>query len=86
MDLSKTIKINNKFEISYGMILMTFLVTTFECLFIIAMNNWQFTPIVFVLIANAIGLLRKKKQDSLEERVKRLEESLKNDITKGENK
>jgi len=82
MDLTKTIKINSKYEISYGTILITFLVTLFECLAIIGFNNWQFTPAVFVLIANAIGLLKKRSEydmnlDEFEERLKKLEEEAK---------
>ena len=78
MDLSKTIKINKKYEISYGMILLTFLVTFFECLGIIAMNGWVFHSSVFFLISNTILLVRKRAEDSayddLAERVKALEQ------------
>lgn len=83
MDLSKTIKINDKFEISYGMILITFLVTFFECLGIIAFNNWRFDPVVFFLISNTILMLRKRGEElnleEFEERLKILEEKLKED-------
>lgn len=81
MDLSKTIKINDKYEISYGIILLTFLVTFFECLGIIAMNGWVFHPSVFFLISNTILLLRKRGEDmkyeEIDERLKELEEKLK---------
>ena len=83
MDLSKTIKINDKFEISYGMILVTFLITLFECLGIIAMNGWQFTGAVFFLISNTILLLRRRGEElnleEFDERLKKLEEKLKDE-------
>ena len=78
VDLSKTIKINKTYEISYGMILFTGLITLFECLGIVAFNNWTFHPSVFFLIANAFFTIRKQaqddKMDEIEKRIEKLEE------------
>jgi len=77
VDLSKTIKINKTYEISYGMILFTFLITMFECLGIIAFNNWMFHPSVFFLIANAFFTIKKQahddKMDEILERIEKIE-------------
>lgn len=79
VDLSKTIKINKTHEISYGMLLLTGIVTLFEMLGMMAMNNWIFPPSAFFLIANAFLTIRKQSTDNiriieLTERVKKLEE------------
>ncbi len=77
MDLSKTIKINSSYEISYGMLLMTGIITFFEVLGIIAFNNWALHPSVFFLVANAFLTIRKQAQenkiDELIEKVEKLE-------------
>ncbi len=74
MDLSKTIKINSSYEISYGMLLMTGLITFFEVLGIIAFNNWALHPSVFFLVANAFLTIRKQAQDDkMDEVLDRLE-------------
>ena len=74
VDLSNTIKINNSYEISYGMLLFTALITIFECLGMIAFINWSFHPSVFFLIANAFLTIRKQAQDDkIDEVLVRLE-------------
>lgn len=73
VDLSKTIKINKTYEISYGRILLAFFITFFEALGIIAFNNWILHPSVFFLIANAFLTIGKQAEtDKLEQLIKRI--------------
>ena len=76
----KTIKINKSHEISYGMLLLWGIITTFQMLSILAFNNWIWTPTVFVMLADAFLMIRRQSEDQtekmkvLEDRIKKLEE------------
>lgn len=53
MDLSKHyIRINSKYQIFLGRILIVLFITLFQFLGIMCMNNWQIVPECFFLFSN----------------------------------
>jgi len=74
VDLSETIRIDSNFEISYGRLLITILVTLFEVLGILSYNNWVIHPSIFFLISNTFLTLTKK---DVEEEIEDLETNIK---------
>lgn len=73
LDLTKTIKINDHFEITYARILFVSFITLFEILAIICFNNWIITPAVFFIMGNMVFSFSKKPID---EEIKDLEEEI----------
>lgn len=77
VDLTKRIKINDNYQITYGRLLLIFLLTLFEVLGILCLNDWVLVPEVFFTLANAFMLLSKRPTDEQMEQIeKRIDKNL----------
>lgn len=66
MDLSKGIKINSKFQITYGRLLIVLFVTTFQFLGMWCGNGWVMYPEMFFLFSNMFFSLSTQAEEQIE--------------------
>jgi hypothetical protein len=75
VDLSKTIKINSEYNISYGKLLFATLIVAFQVLGIWCSENWEVTPAIFFALSTFFLTLGKRNPE--ERYLQELEEELK---------
>ena len=52
MDLTRSVKINKRFEITLGRFLLASLIIIFQMLGILCLNDWQLVPEIFFVLSS----------------------------------
>jgi len=76
MDLSKRIKINSHYQITYARLLSIILITLLEVLALMSFHDWKLVPEVFFVLSNMVFILsRRPVEDEMEDLQKKIEEN-----------